>query len=74
MPDALNYRVGPHSGSPFKCLMHDLQSRTLARGIPSMCALMCLDVPHNREGPQTREPSKCLDRLSYYERLAKETF
>ena len=21
-PDALNYRVGPHPGCPFKCLMH----------------------------------------------------
>ena len=22
MPDVLNYRVGPHPGCPFKCLMH----------------------------------------------------
>ena len=36
-----------------------------------------LDVPdmlHNREGPQAREPSKCLYRQSYRERLAREGF
>ena len=34
-------------------------------------------VPHvqnNREGPQAREPSKCLNGWSYRERLAKEAF
>ena len=30
------------------------------------------DAPNNREGPQAREPSKCLNRQSYRERLAKE--
>ena len=29
------------------------------------------DVPNNREGPQAREPSKCLKRWSYRERLAR---
>ena len=29
-------------------------------------------VPNNREGPQAREPSKCLNRQSYGERLSKE--
>ena len=29
---------------------------------------------NNKEGPQAREPSKCLNRLSYRERLAKEAF
>ena len=29
---------------------------------------------NNREGPQAREPSKCLNRQSYRERLAKEAF
>jgi len=29
---------------------------------------------HNREGPQVREPSKCLNGKSYRERLAKEAF
>ena len=32
------------------------------------------DALNNREGPQAREPSKCLNRRSYGERLAKETF
>ena len=32
------------------------------------------DVLNNREGPQTREPSKCLNGWSYRERLAKEAF
>jgi len=32
------------------------------------------DVWSNREGPQAREPSKCLNRWSYRERLAKEAF
>ena len=32
------------------------------------------DAQNNREGPQAREPSKCLNRQSYRERLAKEAF
>ena len=32
------------------------------------------DKPNNREGPEAREPSKCLNRQSYGERLAKEDF
>ena len=32
------------------------------------------DVLNNREGPQAREPSKCLNQKSYGERLAKEAF
>ena len=32
------------------------------------------DVPNNREGPQARGPSKCLDGQSYRERLDKEAF
>ena len=31
-------------------------------------------VLNNREGPQAREPSKCLNGQSYRERLAKEAF
>ena len=34
--------------------------------------LYVLDVPNNREGPQAEEPSRCLNRRSYRERLAKE--
>ena len=37
-------------------------------------ALYVLDVLNNRKGPQAREPSKCRNRQSYGERLAKETF
>jgi len=32
------------------------------------------DMPNSREGPQAREPSKCLNRQSYRERLPKEAF
>ena len=32
------------------------------------------EAPNNKEGPQERESSKCLDRRSYGERLAKEAF
>ena len=31
------------------------------------------DSPSNREGPQAREPFKCLNRQSYRERLAQKT-
>ena len=31
-------------------------------------------VPNNKDGPQAWEPSKCLNRLSYGQRLAKEVF
>ena len=32
------------------------------------------DAQNNREGPQAWEPSRCLNRQSYRERLAKEAF
>ena len=32
------------------------------------------DAPNNREAPQAREPSKCLNGQSYRERLAKKVF
>ena len=32
------------------------------------------DTPNNREGPQAREPSKCLNRWRYGETLTKEAF
>ena len=35
---------------------------------------MYLTVQNNREGPQAKEPSKCLNGQSYGERLAKEAF
>ena len=70
MPDALNYRVGPHPGCPFKCLMH-LSTRV---GPQAGGHLYLPDAPNNREGPQAREPSKCLNGQSYGQRLAKEAF
>ena len=36
MPDALNYRVGPHPGCPFKCLMHQSIKLDPSQGSPSM--------------------------------------
>ena len=45
----------------------ELQSRTLA-SVP----LYVPDTPNNREGLQAREPSKWLNRRSYWERLSKE--
>ena len=32
------------------------------------------NVPNNREGPQARKPSKCLNGWHYGESLAKEAF
>ena len=68
MPDALNYREGPHPGRPFKCLMHQSTEQEPSQGVP-------LYVPkawNNREGAQAMEPSKCLNGWSNRERLAKE--
>ena len=39
------------------------------KGAPSMCL-----THNNREGPQAKEPSKCLNGQSYGERVAKEAF
>ena len=57
MPDESIYRVGPQPG----------WWRGEGGG-----PLYVPDEPNNREGPQAREPSKCLNRQSYRERLAKE--
>ena len=68
MAGALNYRVGPHPGRPFKCLMHQSTEQEPSQGVP-------LYVPkawNNREGAQAMEPSKCLNGWSNRERLAKE--
>ena len=70
MPEALNYRVGPHTGCPFKCLMCLSAEYDPSQGGPSNVP----NMPNNREGPQAREPSKCLNGQSYRERLAKEAF
>ena len=68
MPDALNYRVGLHLGCPFKFLRHQSIEQDLSHGGP----LYLPDTQKNREGPQARETSKCLNGQSYRERLAKE--
>ena len=49
---------------------------TLIQGVGSQPEwLICMpDAWENREGPQAREPSKCLNRWSYGERQAKEAF
>ena len=70
MPDALNYRVGPHPGCPFRCLMHQSTEQEPSQGVP----LYVPDARNNREGAQAMEPSKCLNRRNYRERLAKEAF
>ena len=69
MPDALNYRVGPHPGCPFKCLICESTEQDSRRG-----PFYVPDAPNNREGPQARDPSKCLNEWSYRARLAKEAF
>ena len=70
-PDALNRRVGPHPGCPFKCLTHWSTEKDPSQGGG---ALYLPDVTNNREGPQAREPSKYLNGWSYEERLAKKPF
>ena len=47
----------------------ELQNRT-SHGV----LLYVHDTPNNRERPQAREPSKCLNELSYGGRLVKEAF
>ena len=69
MPDALNYRVGPHPGCPWVA-----DGLIYREGPQSGGPLYVPDVLINRERPQVRDPSKCLDRQSYRERLATEAF
>ena len=61
MPDALIYRVRP------SWLVEVV-------GGGGEGPLYMPDLPNNREGPQAREPSECLNRRRYRERLAKEAF
>ena len=56
MPDALNYRAGPHPGCPFKCL--DVPIHRV--GPQPRGPLYVPDSLNNREEPQVRERSKCL--------------
>ena len=63
MPDALNYRAGPHPGCPFKFLTLHSTEQDPSQGGPPLYA----NAPNNREGPQAREPSKHLNGQSYRE-------
>ena len=54
---------------PSNTWVTELQSRTPARG-----PLYVPDELNNKDGPQAREPSKCLNGQSHGERQAKEAF
>ena len=69
-PDALNYRLGPHPGGPFKCLMCQSTGQGPSQGGPPMC----LTCQTTKKGLQAREPLKCLSGWRYGERLVKEAF
>ena len=86
-PDALNHRVGPHPGCPFQWLLGQTTEEDASQGAPfsAWCTHLQsgtpargpLSVPdrwNNREGPQARGPSRCLNGRSYVERRAKEAF
>ena len=62
-------QLSNREASPSNAWCPELQSR-----IPPRVPLKVPVAPKNREGPQAREPSKCLNWQSYGERLAKEAF
>ena len=62
-------QLNNRKAGPSNAWCTELQSRTPGGG-----PLYVPDAPNNREGPQAREPSKCLNGWSYGERLAKEAF
>ena len=66
--DAPNYGVGPHPGGPFKFLMCLSTEQNPRQG----GFIYVPDAWNNREGPQAREPSKCVNRQSCRGKLAKE--
>ena len=56
-------------------LAHQVPDALIYRVGPHPGRHLCVsDPPNNREGPQAREPSQCLNEWSYRERLAKEAF
>ena len=73
MTDALNHRVGPHTGCPFKCLTHWSMEKDPSPG-GGGGIIYVPNALNNRESPQAGEPSKRLNGWSYRERLAKEAF
>ena len=59
-PDSLNCRAGPHPGAPL------VTDTLICRGGPQPAKpLYVPDMLNYREGPQAREPSKCLNGRSY---------
>ena len=61
------HRAGPHPGCPLQWLMYQTTEQDPTQGGPLSAWSL-----NNREGPQARDPSKCLNRRRYEERLAKE--
>ena len=56
-------------------LAHQIPDTLIYRvGLQSGGPLYVPDVPNNKEGPQAREPSKCLNGQGNRERLVKEAF
>ena len=62
-------QLNNREAGPSNMICTELQSRT-----PPRVLLYVPDVLNNREVPQVREPSKCLNGRSCGERLAKEVF
>ena len=69
LPTHQGQQLNNREAAPPNAWCTELQSRTPVRE-----PLYVTDVPNNREGPQARGPSKCLDGQSYRERLDKEAF
>ena len=57
---ALSYRVGPYPGCLFKCLTHWSMEKDPSPGGWGE-TIYVPDALNNREIPQAREPSKCLN-------------
>ena len=86
LPTCQHWQLNNREACPSNTWSTELQSRTPTQGA-LLCAwckihragphpgpLYVPDAPNNREGPQAREPSKCLKGHSYGERLAKDVF
>ena len=60
-------QLNNREAGPSNMICTELQSRT-----PPRVPLYVPDMLNNREGPQAKEPSKCLNGQNYRESLAKE--
>ena len=69
LPTCQDWQLNNREADPSNAWWTELQSRSPAGG-----HLYVTDTPSNREGPQAREPCKCLNGQSYRERLAEEAF